>query len=69
MTNLVHMGSHNKDGSFRGLHRYGTEPEVQACMLVAQPYIPQQQVHRTVGQEKLQENNKNCHSKYSTGHY
>ena len=50
---LVHMGAHHKYGGFGCMHRDGAQPEVEACVLVPQTDVPQQQVHGTVGQEEL----------------
>ena len=54
VTYLIYMGAHNKDGSLGCLYCDRTEPEVKTCVLIPQSYIPQQQIHSSVGHEILE---------------
>ena len=47
------MCADDKDGRLRCVTLDGTEPEVQACVLIAQSHCPQQQVDRPLRQEEL----------------
>jgi hypothetical protein len=53
VTHLVAVGAHYKYGRVGGVAADGTEPEVQAGVLVALPHVPQQEINRALRQEKL----------------
>ena len=60
VTYLIDVRADDDDGCLGGVAGDGAEPEVEAGVLVAQANVPQQQVHGSIRQEKLQHKKELC---------
>ena len=58
---LINMSPHYKYGSLGGVNCHRVEPEVESRVFVTESYVPQQQIHSSIRQEKLKMNPNQLH--------